>query len=80
MNLTANDICGIDSKIYSEKNDDDEEKVIEAESYNPNWTLRKCCSKFLDRLSYIYPRQVLEVIKPHLEENMQNSNWNIKFI
>lgn len=80
MNLTPNDICGYDSRTKEEKEEDEEDEVDveEAENYNSNWTLRKCCSKFLDRLSHAFPKQVLEIIKPHLEENMQNVEWNIK--
>jgi hypothetical protein len=89
MNLTPNDICGYDNKSKQEingneedenenENEDEDVDIEETENYNPNWTLRKCCSKFLDQLSYIYPIQTLEIIRPHLEENMFNINWNIK--
>jgi hypothetical protein len=53
-------------------------KIEDVEGYNSNWTLRKCCAKFLDKLAHIFPEGVLEVIKPYLEENMQNSDWNVK--
>jgi hypothetical protein len=81
MNLTPNDISGYDNKLKEEDNKEEEDEEInveDAENYNPNWTLRKCCSKFIDRLSHVYPKQVLDIIKPHLEENMQNNNWNVK--
>jgi hypothetical protein len=79
MILTNNDISGLDNKIRSNKEDEDDSGVNETDIYNPNWSLRKCCSKFLDKLSFIFPQQVLEVVKPHLEENLQNENWLIKY-
>jgi transportin-1 len=81
MNLTQNDILGLDSKSKEDKDDDEEDDSVDTsqiEGYNSNWTLRKCCAKFLDKLAHIFPEQVLEIIKPYLEENMQNSEWYVK--
>jgi hypothetical protein len=84
MNLTPNDILGMDSKVKEYRSEYDEQDSFssiessEVEGYNSNWTLRKCCSKFLDKVSGVFPQPVLDVIKPYLEENMQNSEWNIK--
>jgi transportin-1 len=46
--------------------------------YNPNWTLRKCCSKVLDKLSTIFPEIVIDVLQPYLENSMQSPEWIIK--
>ena len=79
MNLSNNDICGLENKFKEIKDEENEETEIEkGDAYNPNWSLRKCCSKFLDKLSYIYPSLILEILKPYLEENMQNKDWEIK--
>ena len=83
MNLTQNDILGMDSRAKNDKDSDDEEEdnemdINEVEGYNTNWTLRKCCAKFLDKISTIFAQSVLDVIKPYLEENMQNTDWNVK--
>jgi hypothetical protein len=86
MNLTQSDMLGLDNKNKSNKSnsfeeneeDPDSVNVSQIEGYNSNWTLRKCCSKFLDRVSSIYPQPVLDIIKPYLEENMQNNDWNVK--
>jgi len=43
--------------------------------YNNYWTLRKCSSKLLDKLSFIYPRQILSILKPILENDLQCNNW-----
>jgi hypothetical protein len=82
MNLTLNDISGSDNKTKQNNNDreheEDELDGNENDVYNPNWSLRKCCSKFLDKISFIYPKEILDIVKPHLEENIQNQYWQIK--
>lgn len=91
MRLSPHDICGIGNKQKSEttneKNnnlnkmlEDDFTNNEELEGYNPNWTLRKCCSKVLDQLSNIFPDKVYEILKNYLEAEMQNENWLIKYI
>jgi hypothetical protein len=75
MKLTPQDILGIDNKQKTETNDEEEEKEEEnLECYNPNWTLRKCCSKTLDILSNIYPKQVFLHLRNYLESEMQDTN------
>jgi transportin-1 len=49
-----------------------------AESYNPSWTLRKCCSKLLDKLSLEFPKIIFDVLRPFLETDMQHKDWIIK--
>jgi transportin-1 len=91
MRLTPNDISGLDSRFQSSKsnnlsklkdrdedNDEDIEDDENVEGYNPNWTLRKCCSKFIDKLSNIFPQHVFEIIKPVLENDIQHPEWIIK--
>lgn len=53
---------------------DDEEMA----NYNSNWTLRKCCSKLLDKLSNVFSETVIEVLKGYLENDIQNKDWIIK--
>ena len=89
MKLTLNDISGLDNKSFSanntrsehsvnENNEDDLDEDENVAGYNPNWTLRKCCSKLIDKLSNIYPEHVLEIIKPVLENDIQHQDWLIK--
>ncbi len=80
MNLTNNDLYSDNKqKDNNERECQDESiDIQESNNYNPNWSLRKCCSKFIDRLSYVFPGQVLEIVKPYLEDNMQNQDWQIK--
>jgi transportin-1 len=84
MNLAPNDINGMDNKSKTESHhDEDQDESTQCdtsviEGYNPNWTLRQCCAKFLDKISALFPEPVLDVIKPYLQDNMQNSEWNVK--
>ena len=79
MSLSGNDICGSDNKTKTNHERDIEDSEEDENAiYNPNWSLRKCCSKFLDKISYVFPKQVLEIVKPYLEENMQNQDFQIK--
>jgi len=88
MKLTQNDLCGIDS-VYKNSNraqkqeDDDEQEEDEkmndgSDYYNPNFTLRKCASKIMDCLSNIFPEEVYENIKQHLDSGIQNQDWLVK--
>jgi hypothetical protein len=84
MSLSSNDLCGSDNKTKHDNkeqrdSEDSAPDLDESEIYNPNWTLRKCCSKFIDKLSFTFPKQVLNIVKPYLEENMQNQNFQIKY-
>ena len=47
--------------------------------YNPNFTLRKCCSKIIDRLSHLIPKKTFEILLPHLEVGIQSNDWLIKY-
>lgn len=85
MKLTPQDICGMDNKMkenrhsISEDNDsDDDLDDGNNQGYNPNWTLRKCVSKILDRFSNLFPKLTIEGIKCFLETDMQSQDWLIK--
>lgn len=85
MRLTQNDLCGIDSSYKSnernkaEDEEEEEEKMDEgSDYYNPNFTLRKCASKIIDSLSNIYPKEVYDNMKLHLDSGMQNQDWLVK--
>ena len=43
--------------------------------YNNYWTLRKCSSKLLDKISCKYPKQTLLVLKPFIENDLQCEDW-----
>jgi hypothetical protein len=43
--------------------------------YNNYWTLRKCSSKLLDKISCKYPKLTLSVLKPFLENDLQCEDW-----
>jgi hypothetical protein len=75
MRLTDDDINGMGNRIKETEMNSISES---SEVYNPNWTLRKCCSKLIDKLSFKFPQLVFEIIRPHLENDMQNNNWIIK--
>ncbi len=68
----------------SEDDDDGDDEILlddndeKAESYNPSLTLRKCCSKILDKLSIEFPQIIFEVLKPYLENDMQSDEWLTK--
>ena len=46
--------------------------------YNPYSTLRKCCSRILDNISFIYPQETFNVIRPILENELQSSEDLVK--
>lgn len=48
--------------------------------YNPYWTLRKCSSKLLDKISCIYSKQTVSILKPFLENDLQCDDWIKKYI
>ena len=48
-----------------EKEFNEEEKLVE-ENYNPNWTLRKCSAKILDRLSNFWAKHNSWVTKQNI--------------
>lgn len=89
MQITNNDICGMDSKMKVNKcNTEDiqdketEESDLEDEiedkkgqSYNPNWTLRKCASKLYDRISVLFPKLTIDYSKSILENDLQCQEW-----
>ena len=57
-----------------EKENDDLD-YLEYFVYNPNWTLRKCSSKLIDKISCIYCMQTLNYLKPFLENDLQCNDW-----
>jgi transportin-1 len=65
-------------KFDANQEDGDIDFDEDSEGYNPNFTLRKCCSKILDRLSHMYPAKLYEIIKPILENDIQSQDWLIK--
>jgi len=43
--------------------------------YNNYWTLRKCSSKLLDKISDKYPKLTLSVLKSIMENDLQSEDW-----
>ena len=43
--------------------------------YNPYWTLRKCSSKLLDKISCLFSKQTVSILKPFLENDLQCDDW-----
>jgi transportin-1 len=84
MRLTNFDISDVDNRNSEKKDNKDEEDENEKdleeewEGYNPNFTLRKCCSKLMENLSNLFPHHLFEIIRPVLENEMQHSDWIIK--
>ena len=46
--------------------------------YNPDSTLRKCCSRFLDDISFIFPQDTFKIIRPSLDHEMQSRDDLVK--
>jgi transportin-1 len=65
-----------ETKALQEEKDQINDESVEI--YNPNWTLRKCCSKMLDKLSYIYSIQVISILIPYLEVDLMSKDWITK--
>lgn len=74
----SNTHANTSGSFSNEEETEGESDLENPEGYNPNWTLKKCCSKLIDRLSHIYPEKMLIVIKPVLENDMQHEDWIIK--
>ncbi len=86
MQITNYDICGMDNKMKDNNNHKQNDSIDEVEfdedgerkkdeSYNPNWTLRKCASKLLDKLSLLFPSIVFQHTMPILECELQSKEW-----
>lgn len=73
-NRTREDKCCRTNDFYENDNDnydgDEDDK-----NYNPNWTLRKCSAKILDRFSNWWPKWTIDNTKSFLEIELQNEDW-----
>ena len=47
-------------------------------SYNPEFTLRKCCARVLDNLSCIFPHDTFSILRINLENDIQSTDDLIK--
>ena len=54
---------------------DEDVDYLEYFVYNSYWTLRKCSSKLLDKISCIYSKDTFTILKPFLEVDLQCSDW-----
>ena len=54
---------------------DEDIDYLEYFVYNSYWTLRKCSSKLLDKISSLYTFTTFSIIKPFLEVDLQSSDW-----
>lgn len=82
--MTQHDICGMDNKMRENKSktnedyeDESDEELNEksGQSYNPNWTLRKCSSKVIERISILSPKLTIDLSKQILESDLQCQDW-----
>lgn len=66
-----------DDESEKDEETDIEEEIEEkkGQSYNPNWTLRKCASKLYDRISVLFPKLSIDYSKPILENDLQSQEW-----
>jgi len=87
MQFTNQDFCGMDNKMKENNSnnvDDEEETELDDnhnnkdQSYNPNWTLRKCSSKLFDCMSVLYPEIIIQQVKPIFEIDLQSQLWYVK--
>lgn len=76
-NKMKEDKCARDNSIEEEENDYDENLGCDLadKNYSPNWTLRKCSAKILDRFSNLWPKWTIDNTKSFLEIELQNSDW-----
>lgn len=58
---------------------DEDLDYLEYFVYNPYWTLRKCSSKLVDKISCIYSKQTLYILKAFLESDLQCNDWIKKY-
>ena len=88
MILNESDIFAVDNKSFEQKctknsedidKDFEEEKTfVENDMDNPNWTLRKCSAKILDRFSNFWPKWTIDNTKSFLEIELQSADWKNK--
>jgi hypothetical protein len=74
-NKTKEDKCARDSEDLDNDIDEDLGCSLAGQNYNPNWTLRKCSAKILDRFSNWWPKWTIENTKSFLEIELQNEDW-----
>ena len=86
MRLDETDISAMDNKTKEDKSsreskdldDDTEENLgcnLVGQTYNPNWTLRKCSAKILDRFSVLWAKWTIDNSKSFLELELNNEDW-----
>ena len=51
---------------------------VGSSEYNPNMTLRKCCSRILDSISIIFPKETFYIMRPFFENEIQSTDDLIK--
>lgn len=79
-NRIKEDKCAKDSQdLENDENDFDYDEELgcklSGQNYNPNWTLRKCSAKILDRFSNWWPKWTIDNTKSFLEIELQNDDW-----
>lgn len=76
-NRTREDKCTNESSSdYDNLNDQQDLGCnLDGQNYNPNWTLRKCSAKILDRFSNWWPKWTIDNTKSLLEIDLQNEDW-----
>ena len=75
-NIMTGKKSSIGIKKNLEKLDIDEDiDYLEYFVYNSYWTLRKCSSNLLDKISCLYSLTTFFILKPFLEVDLQSSDW-----
>lgn len=78
-NKTKEDNCAKGTEDMNDSNDfEDLSCNLEGQDNNPNWTLRKCSAKILDRFSNLWPKWTIDNTKSFLEIELQNEDWKNK--
>lgn len=62
-------------KNFNKLDIDEDIDYLEYFVYNSYWTLRKCSSKLLDKISCLYSITTYSIIKTFLEIDLQSSDW-----
>ena len=74
-NINALKKLSINKKNLDKLDIDEDIDYLEYFVYNSYWTLRKCSSNLLDKISCLYSLTTFFILKPFLEVDLQSSDW-----
>jgi len=58
-----------------DEDDDDGENSKGGGAWGAEWTVRKAAASSLDRLSTVFQQEVVQLVLPLIEQNLQHSSW-----